>query len=119
MLPVLAHIRTPLPQQCSGDERNIANLLVTTERPFEKCADRDHLQIDGIVHALLELLPATCTLSNPCERMDQDTQRIAEREHLHRVLDLHRLRSLLLLIRSEERRVGTECVSTCRSRWSP
>src|SRR3546814_9149362 len=24
-----------------------------------------------------------------------------------------------LLIRSEERRVGTECVSTVRSRWSP
>src|SRR3546814_12548844 len=24
-----------------------------------------------------------------------------------------------LLIRSEERRVGKECVSTCRSRWSP
>src|SRR3546814_20790777 len=23
------------------------------------------------------------------------------------------------LIRSEERRVGQECVSTCRSRWSP
>src|SRR3546814_11768500 len=23
------------------------------------------------------------------------------------------------LIRSEERRVGKECVSTCRSRWSP
>ena len=22
-------------------------------------------------------------------------------------------------IRSEERRVGKECVSTCRSRWSP
>src|SRR3546814_15305935 len=26
---------------------------------------------------------------------------------------------LLLLSRSEERRVGKECVSTCRSRWSP
>src|SRR3546814_4999380 len=25
----------------------------------------------------------------------------------------------LLLQRSEERRVGKECVSTCRSRWSP
>src|SRR3546814_2119334 len=25
----------------------------------------------------------------------------------------------LALIRSEERRVGKECVSTCRSRWSP
>src|SRR3546814_7331146 len=25
----------------------------------------------------------------------------------------------LLQLRSEERRVGKECVSTCRSRWSP
>src|SRR3546814_4620207 len=25
----------------------------------------------------------------------------------------------LAMIRSEERRVGKECVSTCRSRWSP
>src|SRR3546814_13641945 len=25
----------------------------------------------------------------------------------------------LALVRSEERRVGQECVSTCRSRWSP
>src|SRR3546814_1999026 len=24
-----------------------------------------------------------------------------------------------ILMRSEERRVGKECVSTCRSRWSP
>src|SRR3546814_19074835 len=27
--------------------------------------------------------------------------------------------AVLLRHRSEERRVGTECVSTCRSRWSP
>src|SRR3546814_13917879 len=27
--------------------------------------------------------------------------------------------ALLREVRSEERRVGTECVSTCRSRWSP
>src|SRR3546814_12670879 len=27
--------------------------------------------------------------------------------------------SLLGAFRSEERRVGKECVSTCRSRWSP
>src|SRR3546814_15262191 len=26
---------------------------------------------------------------------------------------------LAILLRSEERRVGKECVSTCRSRWSP
>src|SRR3546814_8467777 len=28
-------------------------------------------------------------------------------------------RTELPALRSEERRVGTECVSTCRSRWSP
>ena len=28
-------------------------------------------------------------------------------------------RLLALVLRSEERRVGKECVSTCRSRWSP
>src|SRR3546814_13614097 len=29
------------------------------------------------------------------------------------------LRAFSFRIRSEERRVGNECVSTCRSRWSP
>src|SRR3546814_13916135 len=28
-------------------------------------------------------------------------------------------RNTLIMPRSEERRVGKECVSTCRSRWSP
>src|SRR3546814_4463083 len=32
---------------------------------------------------------------------------------------LDRLRDLTFVTRSEERRVGKECVSTCRSRWSP
>src|SRR3546814_11530022 len=32
-------------------------------------------------------------------------------DHLQQVLPVQR--------RSEERRVGKECVSTCRSRWSP
>src|SRR3546814_13380394 len=27
--------------------------------------------------------------------------------------------AIIPLLRSEERRVGKECVSTCRSRWSP
>src|SRR3546814_19102674 len=30
-----------------------------------------------------------------------------------------KLFAVILLRRSEERRVGKECVSTCRSRWSP
>src|SRR3546814_12012767 len=31
----------------------------------------------------------------------------------------HRILHALAAARSEERRVGKECVSTCRSRWSP
>src|SRR3546814_16935784 len=42
----------------------------------------------------------------------------------HRGLPVDRLGlvfglAVLLLVRSEERRVGEECVSTCSSRWSP
>src|SRR3546814_18506023 len=43
---------------------------------------------------------------------------LAERPYLPALLDDHdALRRLPE--RSEERRVGKECVSTCRSRWSP
>src|SRR3546814_13146319 len=31
----------------------------------------------------------------------------------------HAARRNIIVTRSEERRVGKECVSTCRSRWSP
>src|SRR3546814_19407128 len=37
----------------------------------------------------------------------------------HTPLWLLLLRLLIAALRSEERRVGKECVSTCRSRWSP
>src|SRR3546814_11593433 len=33
--------------------------------------------------------------------------------------DAFTINTVLFLERSEERRVGKECVSTCRSRWSP
>src|SRR3546814_15026325 len=39
------------------------------------------------------------------------------REHLRAALE--QAAYLALNRRSEERRVGKECVSTCRSRWSP
>src|SRR3546814_18706778 len=41
-------------------------------------------------------------------------------EEAARSLGASPLRGVLdVIIRSEERRVGKECVSTCRSRWSP
>src|SRR3546814_11353502 len=33
--------------------------------------------------------------------------------------DIHGMHAAKGILRSEERRVGNECVSTCRSRWSP
>src|SRR3546814_13431292 len=48
---------------------------------------------------------------------------LAKRDSVNRVVaDLRRMgleADVVQLPRSEERRVGKECVSTCRSRWSP
>src|SRR3546814_3209025 len=49
-------------------------------------------------------------------------QRVAGGDDLVLLLggdDRRRLQQAALGQRSEERRVGKECVSTCRSRWSP
>src|SRR3546814_19488224 len=40
-------------------------------------------------------------------------------EELMADLVIHHYDELIPALRSEERRVGKECVSTCRSRWSP
>src|SRR3546814_1065921 len=40
-------------------------------------------------------------------------------EGLHRFLAQQAAEAVVARHRSEERRVGKECVSTCRSRWSP
>src|SRR3546814_9114518 len=46
---------------------------------------------------------------------------VARRHAVRRGSELARVRKAAILntARSEERRVGKECVSTCRSRWSP
>src|SRR3546814_12903596 len=43
----------------------------------------------------------------------------ADEHHVSSAHRLHRLRRDRHPFRSEERRVGKECVSTCRFRWSP
>src|SRR3546814_5566865 len=52
-----------------------------------------------------------------------DTFSAMEDETLERILELltHELAqtTIIHIGRSEDRRVGKECVSTCRSRWSP
>src|SRR3546814_11296666 len=58
----------------------------------------------------MELKPgATCFL-------EKTPHNLLQPQFLH---ELAPNASYLHIYRSEERRVGTECVSTCRTRWSP
>src|SRR3546814_1874076 len=64
-----------------------------------------------VARALNVPLPGTATLARlPASR------RVAEMEFHFR---LRSTRVSALYARSDERRVGKECVSPCRSRWSP
>src|SRR3546814_4331191 len=66
----------------------------------------------------------TCALPILLRRM---TASLDHPDHLRRSLSNRHLQLIAiggaigtgLFMRSEERRVGKECVSTCRSRWSP
>src|SRR3546814_13472109 len=60
-------------------------------------------------------------VSSLAEQVSDFAARRMVRETIRQALDsLHDdLDTPIDAIRSEERRVGKECVSTCRSRWSP
>src|SRR3546814_20825594 len=54
--------------------------------------------------------------------LEEGNERAARPQHIaepHRHETSAAVPSRAVKIRSEERRVGKECVSTCRSRWSP
>src|SRR3546814_14632392 len=59
----------------------------------------------------------------PVEQIDDVAiEPAGNREHVLRPDDRIRVRKVLdrnVVLRSDERRVGEECVSTCRSRWAP
>src|SRR3546814_15393213 len=61
--------------------------------------------------------PAACTYAgNACSAHTEAAMRPAARGSCKLQAGLHKKRGAR---RSEERRVGKECVSKCRSRWSP
>src|SRR3546814_1756487 len=67
---------------------------------------------------LLGLLLAGC-VSAPTPRPVPVPERTAAAFPPRPALDKRGLEGIIGKDRSEERRVGKECVSTCRSRWSP
>src|SRR3546814_16580049 len=77
--------------------------------------ERDHLGLDRRGEAALPLVE----LDNARDVGADFRSRVdLARRHLDLGTDLVLLKALVAFQRSEERRVGKECVSTCRSRWS-
>src|SRR3546814_12137149 len=72
---------------------------------------RDRLTVDWVEQQTQEAhLPPL----EPAPELSDDDFRV-----LNALEDLEAARINFGVFRSEERRVGKECVSTCRSRWSP
>src|SRR3546814_11351567 len=91
------------------------------------------LQLAGGIQ-LLDLRDQSAALVHADVAGDQDSQGFARTDvagigALHEAFEIPAMRDHVEVcracgdagqrIRSEERRVGKECVSTCRSRWSP
>src|SRR3546814_19610484 len=73
-------------------------------------------QIIGVEHRILGhlLQPVGAVAEHIGERAGEHAHLTVESGHAY-----EGLRVILARIRSEESRVGKECVSTCSSRWSP
>src|SRR3546814_4156059 len=67
--------------------------------------------------------PACLAALNPLDVVlvfEQRAERVVDRLGIERhAVELRQRMRPIDRLRSEERRVGKECVSTCRSRWSP
>src|SRR3546814_21153011 len=92
---------------CSSDLQAVAGLLPVVpplQRPFG---------VDQDVADVLDVADLVGSLSYLEQRV------VAGRARVGRVEQQAVREALSPAGRSEERRVGKECVSTCRSRWSP
>src|SRR3546814_14815504 len=91
------------------DEDRCARSLVLAG----ECRRFGNREVDARAAHLLKIADRPCQLGFQRMLITRGFDKLAGAETL---ILLHRLEALA---RSEERRVGTECVSTCRSRCSP
>src|SRR3546814_12825966 len=87
------------------DDRRSARL-----QPFENLAF-------CVGNGLLRRKEFAVSGSNPCDDRHMGTHKAGESGKLPRMVPAHFEHAVTA--RSEERRVGKECVSTCGARWSP
>src|SRR3546814_20377218 len=98
---------------CSSDLMNAAPHGCTVPCSWvEQTSSSNHDQLGLECARLLERLQYGHEVAGACakrvHRLHDVVQRDAGREEEH----------VAALLRSEERRVGKKCVSTCRSRWA-
>src|SRR3546814_3873237 len=85
----------------------------SSRRRHTRCA-----LVTGVQTCALPISPALSSLDRLAARVGLQPDMA---DHLLHALDGARIigHPGQLFLRSEERRVGKECVNTCRSRWSP
>src|SRR3546814_20228667 len=88
------------------------------ERRRPQIAEEFLHDLAGVV-AILEPRDRRFEIAGIGEPVGADRPEIGEPEQVAVILRDIAARASIRQQRSEERRVGKECVSTCRSRWSP
>src|SRR3546814_13600367 len=79
-----------------------------------------HIRLfDGMPELLVELRASQVNLGVATGKSRVGLDRVLDAMKLRDHFDATRCADESFSKRSEERRVGKECVSTCRSRWSP
>src|SRR3546814_14511406 len=91
-------------------------------RRFERMARRlrtDGNAANGARFVELNPVPELSGVARAFDRLVPTLNRSAPRVREAAAENAHAFQAQLAFIRSEERRVGKECVRTCRSRWAP
>src|SRR3546814_12955012 len=79
-----------------------------------------YLRVEAVGHRVAEIRTHRAALIVGRVDLGEDRVEVEVVEMLGAAADLaQQLGAADHLVRSEERRVGKECVSTCRARWSP
>src|SRR3546814_591420 len=110
--------KKPAPAKVADSRHREAPFLQERERYLRYCADSGatsgalSIKRNELIW-IARFLPATASQGVDIAQLHELVRR---RKSMHTGVTMGKR---MIAIRSEERRVGKECVSTCRSRWSP